>query len=132
MHTFFSQWLKYYKIIINFLFKSFGLRNIRLWARLHYIETFSEKETWNGIFGGIPIIPNASGHLWILCRICLIFWFWISKISLFPHWLNAKFPGFWLDEICRLTKDASIKISTVKEFSAEEAFQENDKIVYLE
>ena len=37
-----------------------------------------------------------SGHFWILHRICLIFWFWISAISLLSHWLKTKFPGFWL------------------------------------
>ena len=37
-----------------------------------------------------------SGQFWILHRICLIFWFWISAISLLSHWLKTKFPGFWL------------------------------------
>ena len=35
-----------------------------------------------------------DGHFWILRRICLIFQFWKSAISLISHWLNAKFPGF--------------------------------------
>ena len=54
-------------------------------------------------------------------------------ISLFPHWLNAKFPGFWLDEInLQINKGCIDQDIHCKRVLSWERFQVNDKIGYLE
>ena len=84
--------------IYKFLFK----------LKLYFLAFTSNFLTWAG---NLILVSWSQYSQWVLLN--LISWFWKSAISLFSHWVNNKFPCFWLAD--RFLKTTLIKGLWIKD-----------------